>query len=78
MARTVGVKEAHQQLTKLIRAAERGDQIVITREGAPVAVLLGTLVGGAHDWVALRVGPPATSGKCLLRSADNSRLRWTN
>ena len=42
MARTVGVKEAHQQLTKLIRAAERGDQIVITREGAPVAILLGT------------------------------------
>ncbi len=41
MARTVGVKEAHQQLTKLIRAAERGDQIVITREGAPVAILLG-------------------------------------
>lgn len=42
MARTVGVKEAHQQLTKLIRAAERGDQVVITRDGTPVAVLLGT------------------------------------
>ena len=42
MARIVGVKEAHQQLTKLIRAAERGDQVVITREGTPVAVLLGT------------------------------------
>ena len=42
MARTVGVKKAHQQLTKLIRAAEKGDQVVITREGAPVAILLGT------------------------------------
>jgi prevent-host-death family protein len=42
MARTVGVKEAHQQLTKLIRAAEEGDQVVITREGTPVAILLGT------------------------------------
>ncbi len=42
MARTLGVKEAHQQLTELIRAAERGDQIVITRDGAPVAILLGT------------------------------------
>ncbi len=41
MARTVGVKAAHQQLTKLIRAAEAGDQVVITREGAPVAILLG-------------------------------------
>src|SRR5437588_10235962 len=42
MARTVGVKEAHQQLAKLIRAAEGGDQVVITREGTPVAILLGT------------------------------------
>jgi prevent-host-death family protein len=41
MAKTVGVKEAHQHLTKLIRAAEGGDQVVITREGTPVAVLLG-------------------------------------
>ena len=42
MAKIVGVKEAHQQLTKLIRAAEDGQQVVITREGHPVAVLLGT------------------------------------
>jgi len=42
MARTVGVKEAHQQLTKLIRAAQRCDQVAITREGTPVAILLGT------------------------------------
>ena len=41
MAKTVGVKEAHQQLTKLIRVAERGDQVVITRDGTPVAILLG-------------------------------------
>ncbi len=42
MAKMVGVKEAHQQLTKLIRAAEEGQQVVITREGTPVAILLGT------------------------------------
>lgn len=41
MAKIVGVKEAHQQLTKLIRAAEGGEQIVITRDGTPSAVLLG-------------------------------------
>jgi antitoxin YefM len=41
MARTVGVKEAHQQLTKLIRGAEEGDQVVITRDGTPVAILIG-------------------------------------
>jgi antitoxin YefM len=42
MAKTVGIKEAHRQLTKLIRAAQRGDQVVITRDGTPVAILLGT------------------------------------
>jgi len=41
MARTVGVKEAHQRLARLIHTAEEGDQIVITRDGTPVAVLLG-------------------------------------
>lgn len=41
MPKIVGVKEAHQHLTKLIRAAEAGGQIVITRDGAPAAVLLG-------------------------------------
>jgi len=41
MARVVGVKEAHQRLTRLIRAAEDGEQIVITRDGTPTAVLLG-------------------------------------
>lgn len=41
MAKTVGVKEAHQNLAKLIRAAEEGDQVVITRDGTPAAILLG-------------------------------------
>ncbi len=41
MAKIVGVKEAHQQLTKLIHAAEEGQQVVITRAGTPVAVILG-------------------------------------
>lgn len=41
MAKIVGVKEAHQRLTRLIRAAEDGEQVVITRNGAPSAVLLG-------------------------------------
>ena len=41
MAKVVGVKEAHQRLTRLIRAAEGGEQVVITRDGTPSAVLLG-------------------------------------
>ncbi len=41
MATTVGVKEAQQRLARLVRAAEEGQQVVITRDGAPAAVLLG-------------------------------------
>lgn len=41
MAKVVGVKEAHQGLAKLIRTAEDGDHVVITRDGTPAAVLLG-------------------------------------
>lgn len=41
MAKVVGVKEAHQRLARLIRAAEKGDQVVIARDGVPAAVLLG-------------------------------------
>jgi len=41
LATTVGVKEAHQRLARLIRAAEEGQQVVITRDGTPAAVLLG-------------------------------------
>lgn len=41
MEKIVGVKQAHQRLAKLIRAAERGDQVVITRDGTAAAVLLG-------------------------------------
>ncbi len=35
------MKEAHQRLARLIRFAEGGDQVVITRDGTPAAVLLG-------------------------------------
>jgi len=48
MTKIVGVKEAHQQLTRLIRAAEDGEQIIITRDGTPSAVLLG-----AHEYNSL-------------------------
>ncbi len=48
MAKIVGVKEAHQRLAKLIRDAEKGHQVVITRDGIPAAILLG-----AEDYNAL-------------------------
>ncbi len=37
----VGVKEAHRNLPKLLRQAEKGNQIVVSRKGKPVAVVIG-------------------------------------
>ena len=39
--RIVGVKEAHRILPKLLRDAESGKQIVVSRKGKPVAVVIG-------------------------------------
>jgi len=39
--RTVGVKEAHRKLPRLLREAEAGKQIVVSRKGKPVAVVIG-------------------------------------
>lgn len=41
VARTIGVKEAHRKLPKLLRDAESGKQIVIGRKGKPIAVVMG-------------------------------------
>jgi prevent-host-death family protein len=37
---TVGASEARTRLANLIRAAERGDTVIITRHGKPVAQLV--------------------------------------
>jgi len=37
----IGVKEVHQKLPKLLRDAESGKQIVVSRRGKPVAVVIG-------------------------------------
>ena len=39
--RMFGVKEAHRRLPKLLRDAESGKQIVVSRRGKPVAVVIG-------------------------------------
>lgn len=39
--RIVGVKEAHRTLPRLLRDAEAGKQIVVSRKGKPVAVVIG-------------------------------------
>ncbi len=37
----VGVKEAHRKLPQLLRDAESGKQIVVSRKGEPIAVVVG-------------------------------------
>jgi prevent-host-death family protein len=39
---TVGVSEAQARLSELIDAAAAGDQVIITRDGAPVAQIIPT------------------------------------
>ncbi|MDI6819844.1 MAG: type II toxin-antitoxin system Phd/YefM family antitoxin [Candidatus Hodarchaeaceae archaeon] len=39
--RVVGVKEAHRKLPRLLRDAEAGEQIVVSRKGKPIAVVIG-------------------------------------
>ncbi len=39
--RVVGVKEAHRKLPQLLRSAEAGSQIVVSRKGKPIAVVIG-------------------------------------
>ncbi len=37
----IGVKEMHRKLPKLLRDAESGKQIVVSRRGKPVAIVIG-------------------------------------
>lgn len=37
---TIGAREANQQFSKLLKEAEKGKEITITRNGTPVARLL--------------------------------------
>jgi len=41
VGQVVGVKEAHRKLPKLLRDAEAGKQIIVSRKGKPVAVVMG-------------------------------------
>ena len=59
----VSIAEAKDQLTRLIRAVESGEQVVITRNGKPVAQLAPppsrrrrVLLGGMRDRIKLMPG----------------------
>ncbi|MDQ1474662.1 MAG: hypothetical protein QOJ99_6142 [Bryobacterales bacterium] len=59
----VSVAEARNQLTKLLRAVEQGESVVITRNGKPVAQLAPppaqrrtVMLGGMKDSIKLLPG----------------------
>lgn len=54
MGKSVSVAEARQNLARLIRTAERGRAVQITRRGEPVAVLLS-----ASEYLHLKGERPA-------------------
>jgi len=43
---TVGVGEAKTQLSRLLRSVEQGDEVVIQRDGQPIARLVPVVPGG--------------------------------
>lgn len=51
---TVSLMTANQQLSRLVRAVERGQRFLITRRGRPVAELVPCAPDGARrpEWVA--------------------------
>lgn len=81
MSKTYSIAQARNQLPSLVRAAERGAAVELTRRGEKVAVLVSVATlarleaGGANFWdrvVAFRKAAPAGS---LLKRDDLDGLR---
>jgi prevent-host-death family protein len=46
----INVDEAKSQLSQLVEAAERGESVIIARNGKPVAQLIGIKTTGGRTW----------------------------
>jgi len=72
----IGIKQARQELPGLIDRAEAGEEVIITRQGKPVAKLVAApktlrpLPSLNEFRSALKIGTPATQ---LLRAERNAR-----
>jgi prevent-host-death family protein len=53
MNRVVSVSEAKAQLSRLLRAVEAGEEIIIARRGAPVARLIPVQRHHPGEWTGL-------------------------
>ncbi len=73
----IGIRQARQALPELVDRAEAGEEIVITRQGRPVAKLVAApkaaraLPSLAEFRAAL--GSPGTPAATLLREERNAR-----
>ncbi len=78
--RAIGAGEARAHLPDLLKAVERGETIVITRRGAPIARIVPLDGSGAADPVAViariraaRAGRAAVLRTDLLSARDEGR-----
>ena len=72
---TVNMKEARQRLSELVRAAERGESVVITRRGKKVARIVPAdqkPLRGLPDLSEFRASIKVT-GKSLSQTVSNMR-----
>ncbi len=76
----VGAFEAKNRLSELLRAAEAGQSIVITRRGRPVARLISAVEDQSEDLVELKTGFQALrseiDGSVDVRDLVEEGRRW--
>lgn len=72
MATTIGSFEAKTHLAHLLERVERGEEIVITRRGKPVARLVPAHTG--HDVATARAA--ADRLRALAQDMDLGRFDW--
>lgn len=71
----ISVSEAKAQLTDLVRRAEAGDEVILTRRGEPTVRLVPVAIKATHDQrrallEALDGSAKASAGPIAARSAD--------
>lgn len=73
----IGIREARQALPRLVDEAEAGEEILITRQGRPVARLVAvpqvTRALPALGDFRTRLGPQGTPAARLLREERDER-----
>jgi prevent-host-death family protein len=72
--RTVGAREANQQFSRLLREAEEGHDILITRNGEPVARLTSAK---RHRDAKARAAALKQLEKLMDKGMDLGGRRWT-